>query len=538
MESIARTLAASVKAMVPGRFEVVRATPTTHPHVNWGAHGRVRKTAAALGFRHLGDVDAISVWVDTSITNRPVLSIYVNKDGTEIIGHYRFAPRWTLKGFIARFLGASNDYFDVGTNFGGGSGVSVETTNAALSAVWKSPDFVIRDARPASTSLETLLAAHRERIKRFRAAHPELTPTVVRELNDTITVANAIEQRKLVWRRSFGWATKEEIAAVTKLTGTTLDEVYAAFRKLVGEDTRVAPLAGSVEPAPVAASESAAPAALQFDRVDVGTAAASAGQATIACTSCTRPVTEYFDVDGRHVCASCKEIAARANEPAKGAGVFFKAFLYGGGAAVVGAAIYYGVIAITEFEIGLVALLIGFMVGAAVRTATAGRGGRRYQVMALVMTYFAVGLAYTPLAIKGAMESANSDSTQADSAAIARADSGLVPALTPIEIPKAAISDSASVAIPSGDALTASVDSIADGMTAGKAFLGIGLALVGAFLMAFALPIFAVLTTMPSGLISALIIGVGMHQAWKMTAATVHQISGPYRVGSSPPPAT
>jgi hypothetical protein len=51
------------------------------------------------------------------------------------------------------------------------------------------------------------------------------------------------------------------------------------------------------------------------------------------------------------------------------------------------------------------------------------------------------------------------------------------------------------------------------------------------------LPIFAVLGSMPSGLISALIIGIGMRRAWKMTADTGGEtagatvIAGPFRVG-------
>ena len=37
---------------------------------------------------------------------------------------------------------------------------------------------------------------------------------------------------------------------------------------------------------------------------------------------------------------------------------------------------------------------------------------------------------------------------------------------------------------------------------------------------------------MPGGLITAAIIGFGMHQAWRMTAAPQLTITGPYRVGT------
>ena len=534
MENIARTLALAVKRMVPGRFEVKRATPNTHPHVKWSAYGRVRRAAEALGFRHLGDVDPVSVWIDQSITKRVVMAMYVSKDGTEVLAHYRFVPIWTLKGFISRFLGASNDYFDAITNFGGGEGMSLATTNAAKAGYWLSPDFIQRQTLPAGTSLEQVVAMHRRRVAEFRAAHPEAAPMVVRELSEVVAASNEMERRKLEWRRAFGWATRQEIAAVTKLQGPALDEVFEEFKKKVAPDSRVAPLSN----APLADTPSAAPAAaagLQFDRVDVGAAPAPEVKvASLPCGNCGRSIDEYFQVDGRSVCASCKDVAALASAPARGAGVYFKALLFGGVAALIGAAIYYGVIAITDFEIGLVALLIGFIVGAAVRTATDGRGGRRFQIMAVTLTYFAVGLAYAPLFIKGAMQSAQTDSSAvADTLTVAE-DSAVGDS--------ADISDSAEISLAGDTANAARVDSLLKQVSSpsGKATRAVLASLaavsVGGFLMVFALPILAVLMTMPSGLISAMIIGIGMHQAWKMTAAQRHQISGPYRVGATPTP--
>jgi hypothetical protein len=50
-----------------------------------------------------------------------------------------------------------------------------------------------------------------------------------------------------------------------------------------------------------------------------------------------------------------------------------------------------------------------------------------------------------------------------------------------------------------------------------------------------ALPVLVVIGSMPSGLISAFIIFIGMRQAWKMTEAAVLKIHGPYRVGAAKP---
>jgi len=57
-------------------------------------------------------------------------------------------------------------------------------------------------------------------------------------------------------------------------------------------------------------------------------------------------------------------------------------------------------------------------------------------------------------------------------------------------------------------------------------------------LLVFALPVTAIVGTMPSGLISALIIFFGLRQAWRMTAVPELNITGPYKVGMGPAGAT
>ena len=67
---------------------------------------------------------------------------------------------------------------------------------------------------------------------------------------------------------------------------------------------------------------------------------------------------------------------------------------------LIRAAIYFAVIALAHLEIGIVAILIGYMVGYAIRKGARGRGGLRFQVMAVALTYLSVAIAYTPLAVK------------------------------------------------------------------------------------------------------------------------------------------
>jgi hypothetical protein len=53
------------------------------------------------------------------------------------------------------------------------------------------------------------------------------------------------------------------------------------------------------------------------------------------------------------------------------------------------------------------------------------------------------------------------------------------------------------------------------------------------FFYIFALPIM-VITSGGSGILTAIIIAIGLRQAWHMTAAPSLTIAGPYRVGSGP----
>jgi hypothetical protein len=264
---------------------------------------------------------------------------------------------------------------------------------------------------------------------------------------------------------------------------------------------------------------------LQFDRVETTSTAADASAPAVAspaviCEMCGKSVGfEYFHVNDKPFCASCRDILLAAAKTPRTAGPLLRAGLFGLGAAIAGAAIYYAVIAITNFEIGLVAILIGYMVGWTVRRGAGGRGGRRFQVLALGLTYWAVGLAYTPLAFKeltGDDKSAEmlSDSSTVDSATPDTAISFVPPARSERAV---APTDSESAGAEADEPMTGRKFLIALGMT---------------FIFVFALPIMSIVSSFPGGILSALIIGIGLHQAWSMTGAHKLTVSGPYKVGS------
>lgn len=239
------------------------------------------------------------------------------------------------------------------------------------------------------------------------------------------------------------------------------------------------------------------PAPLQFETATPqtpGREAAAAGGVT--CAGCQRTIERaYFDVNGASVCETCRDTIERHAETPRGWGVLARAAIAGLVAAVLGAILYYAVIAITNFEIGIVAIAIGYMVGYGIRMGTGGRGGRRFQILALVLTYWSVGLAYAPLVFRPP----------------AAADAQEKTAETPGE--------------------TRTVTGGAGDETAERGSVAFSLMVV--FGLTFALPVMMVIGSLPGGLLSAAIIAFGMHQAWRMTGTPALQISGPYRIGAT-----
>lgn len=248
---------------------------------------------------------------------------------------------------------------------------------------------------------------------------------------------------------------------------------------------------------------------LQFDRVETSGAQNEAGTEApaVLCEACGKPVgSQYYQINGKTACDNCRQMVLSAAVTPRTTGPLVRAGLFGLAAAVAGAAIYYAVIAITNFEIGLVAILIGFMVGYMVRKGAGGRGGRRFQVLAVVLTYWAVGLAYTPLAFKGASDDRKVATAWDSVASISAAPT--TPALDTSNAVSGELRDEAN-----------------GGGSVLKAF-GMLAALV------FALPVMYVAQSMPGGILSALIIFIGLRQAWTMTASPRLEITGPYKVGA------
>jgi hypothetical protein len=190
--------------------------------------------------------------------------------------------------------------------------------------------------------------------------------------------------------------------------------------------------------------------------------------AAVTCAACKRPVgAEYYSVGKSVVCGACKA-ATEQSAPAKASpAVLARAALFGLGGAIAGALIYYAVLAATGYEIGIVAIAVGFLVGRAVQMGSRGQRGRAFQIMAVILTYIGIGAGYAPQAFK------HGDFT-----------------------------------------------------------------VISGIIVAVALPIMVVVTGFPQTILTAIIIAVGLRQAWQMNHAPPRPVfHGPFRVGGGAAPA-
>jgi hypothetical protein len=238
---------------------------------------------------------------------------------------------------------------------------------------------------------------------------------------------------------------------------------------------------------------------LQFDKAE-----AVAGPAKgLTCAKCQAPiVTSYYEAGGNTFCETCAKELKEQLEAGKESASFPRALVFGLAGALAGAAVYFAVVAITGYEIGLISILVGFMVGWAVRQGTRGFGSRRYQVLAFALTYLAIASTYTGLATR---EMAQRGSLVFSRSELATPDTAVI-------------------------SVTGAVER------------GGGRLLVSLALITLVMPIFAIFGGLPSSLITGLIIGFGLRQAWIMNGPVGITFSGPFRVGTgpaaNPPPAT
>ena len=181
-------------------------------------------------------------------------------------------------------------------------------------------------------------------------------------------------------------------------------------------------------------------------------------------------------------------------QQAPSASVLWRAALYGGAAAFAGFAIFALVAITTGLQIGLIAILVGYMVGRAVRRGAGGLGGRPQQILAVALTYFSITTSYIPVFLYEEFKRPAAERQAARSAARKR---------------------------------------VQEAEASGKPRMSPGRAIFFLLLLTAAAP-FLSLTAGASGILTLVIIFFGLSRAWRLTARTEIALTGPFEMAAAP----
>jgi hypothetical protein len=203
------------------------------------------------------------------------------------------------------------------------------------------------------------------------------------------------------------------------------------------------------------------------------------------CLLCSEAIPgEYFHVGGQVTCPRCAQARLADQTRTGGWPAYGRAALFGMGAAIAGSLLFVIVSLATHFRFGLLAIVVGVMVGKAVVMGARGCRGRRYQVLAVLLTYGAISTSYMPEIVTGFSQAAKK-----------------LEAKQQAEGKPARVSPSAN-----------------------PVFLLVGVVVIFAFSLAAPF----LLLAQGTGFFGLIIIAIGLREAWKRTAADTTPILGPY----------
>jgi hypothetical protein len=237
---------------------------------------------------------------------------------------------------------------------------------------------------------------------------------------------------------------------------------------------------------------------LQFDKAEF-----SQSENAKTCAACKQVIAmEYFEIAGNVVCPRCcDQVTGRAADK----WCFVRALGYGAIAGVIGTLVWSLIIHFTGYELGLIAIVVGIGVGKAVRKGSRGRGGWKYQALAMILTYMSITTSYVPIVFKGIVQGMNKGKSDVSATGISKGETGETGTEKGAER-AAAASPPAKSGLPAPVAILA--------------FLALiwGVALAAPFLAGV------------SNIMGIIIIGVGIYEAWKFNRRV--PVSGPFKLAA------
>jgi hypothetical protein len=221
------------------------------------------------------------------------------------------------------------------------------------------------------------------------------------------------------------------------------------------------------------------------------------------CAICTSVIeNSYFQLSGQTICSGCAEtVGPRLSRP--GNSMVLRGLLYGAGAALACSICYAIITMATGMELAIAAIAVGYLIGRAVRIGSHGLGGRRCQIIAVILTYLSITTSYLPLLVKGMQEQVEKKAGATAGATKNQQEPPQQPDVQTKEVAK----------VPSLATLI-----LGFGLLLGIALISPFLGLMGGV----------------GGLIGLAIIAFGLMQAWKQTAGPSQVLAGPYKLEENP----
>jgi hypothetical protein len=256
------------------------------------------------------------------------------------------------------------------------------------------------------------------------------------------------------------------------------------------------------------------------------------------CAACGQPLAgSYYEINGKICCAACRERLAATFEKRPGPAGFLRAAGAGLAAAILGAGIYFAVRAASGYEIGLISILVGYLVGKAVRWGCGGRGGWLYQTLAVLLTYLAIVSTYVPMIFAAARKAYDAEAATA-AATPGGASAQVTPPAAGIPRPSQPESDSSGGSAGGRPSPGAASPRPAAARTGSSKAGGLA-SLVAGFAV-----LLLIATTVPFiggvHVIGWIIIAVGLFEAWKLNQRPRLDVRGPHALAPAVPagPAT
>jgi hypothetical protein len=141
------------------------------------------------------------------------------------------------------------------------------------------------------------------------------------------------------------------------------------------------------------------PGVLQFTTVEPARIACAE-----PCQICSKIIlADYYYVNNQTACAKCAG-EAREGQPSDSRAAFARGLFFGTAAAILGVMLYSSFTVFTNIHIGFMALAIALIVPTAILKGSNGIGGTRYQIAAVLLTYFAISVSAVPVKVVDAFE--------------------------------------------------------------------------------------------------------------------------------------